>query len=204
MSLKAPAIAIIVFCAYPAALWAQGGFDPTLTSRPGGVSPVVYQRLDAEQANGNSGAGPKLLPPDPVRSVDTSAPLPLKPRAAAMTGEDGKRPGGYQSLVTVGSSLAVVLGVFVLIVWLMRRASPNGLAALPPETFELLGRGSLGNRQYVHLLRCGNKVLLVSIAANGAGVSTLTEISDQDEVERLVSLCRHRSIGAGEREDRNA
>ena len=55
-----------------------------------------------------------------------------------------------------------MLGIFFLVVWLLRRASPRGPAALPGEAFEVLGRAPLANRQQAHLLRCGNKLLLVS------------------------------------------
>ena len=100
-----------------------------------------------------------------------------------------------QSPAVVGGSLAVVLGVFFLIVWALRRASPNGFATLPGEAFEVLGRAALSNRQRVHLLRCGNKLLLVSVTATGA--ETLTEITDPVEVDRLANLCRQaRSNGA--------
>jgi len=52
----------------------------------------------------------------------------------------------------------------------------------------VLGRAPLANRQQAHLLRCGNKLLLVS--AGTAGTEPLTEITDPAEVERLTELCR--------------
>ena len=91
-------------------------------------------------------------------------------------------------MVTVAGSLGVVLGIFLLIAWLFRRAAPQGLTRLPNEAFEVLGRAPLAGRQNVHLLRCGNKLLLVSITP--AGTETLTEITDPQEVDRLAGLCR--------------
>ena len=73
-------------------------------------------------------------------------------------------------------------------VWLLRRASPPGAGLLPAEAFEVLGRAPLANRQQAHLLRCGNKLLLVS--ASAAGTEPLAEITDPAEVDRLTSLCR--------------
>ncbi len=116
--------------------------------------------------------------------------MPLRPHATGTNAEDGKRPDGLQSLLTIGGSLAIVLAAFMLVVWLLRRASPGTLAPLPPDVFETLGRAALANRQPVHLLRCGKKLLLVVSGPAGAGASTLTEITDPDEVERLVALCR--------------
>ena len=113
------------------------------------------------------------------------------PRDSKGGTETGKRPDGMSSLVTLGGSLAMVLGLFLLTMWLLRRASPNATAALPMEVFEVLGRAPLAGRQQAHLLRCGNKLLLVSVAAAGSGATTLGEITDPAEVARLADLCRH-------------
>jgi flagellar biogenesis protein FliO len=98
------------------------------------------------------------------------------------------KPTGLPSMATVLGSLGVVLGIFLLIAWLMRRAAPQGLTRLPSEAFEVLGRAPLFGRQNVHLIRCGNKLLLVSVTP--AGTETLTEIIDPQEVDRLAGLCR--------------
>jgi flagellar biogenesis protein FliO len=70
----------------------------------------------------------------------------------------------------------------------MRRAAPRGARPLPPEVFEVLGTAPLAGRQHVHLLRCGRRLLLVSVAPEGA--ETLAEICDPDEVAHLAGLCR--------------
>jgi flagellar protein FliO/FliZ len=129
-------------------------------------------------------------------SADAAPASPaLKPRNPANRSEPGKRPDGLSSATTVAGSLALVLGVFFLVVWALRRASPSSSVVLPAEVFEVLGRAPLANRQQAHLLRCGNKLLLVSVGATDA--KTLTEITDPDEVDRLADLCRQaRSGGA--------
>ena len=138
-------------------------------------------------------------------------PPQLKPHNPTNHTETGKRPDGLSSATTVAGSLALVLGLFFLVVWAIRRASPNASTALPTEVFEVLGRAPLANRQQAIMLRCGNKLLLVS--AGVADTKTLTEISDPAEVDRLVSLCRQgRSGGAAaafrqvfrQKEDRDA
>jgi flagellar biogenesis protein FliO len=91
-------------------------------------------------------------------------------------------------LLTIGSSLAVVLGLFFLFAWTMRRGSPGGSAVLPGEVVEVLGRAPLTHRQQLHLLRCGRKLVLVNVCAEG--VETLTEITEPEEVDRLLGLCR--------------
>ena len=121
----------------------------------------------------------------------TSLAVLRQPNIRGYHSETSKLPGGLSSFTTVGGSLAVVLGIFLLIVWVLRRASPGGAGILPAEAFEMLGRAPLANHQQVHLLRCGNKLLLVAVAAAGAAPrKTLTEITDPAEVDRLAGLCR--------------
>jgi len=92
------------------------------------------------------------------------------------------------SLFTGLASLAVVLGLFFAVAWAMRRGMPAGTAALPRQAVEVLGRTTLAGRQYAHLVRCGNKILLVYLAPGVA--KTLTEITDPAEVDRLAGICR--------------
>ena len=97
-------------------------------------------------------------------------------------------PTPASALTTVGGSLAAVLGLFLVIAWCSRRFTPGGSAILPKEAVELLGRTSLAARQQAHLVRIGNKLLLVAISP--AGAETLTEITAPTEVEHLTALCR--------------
>lgn len=116
--------------------------------------------------------------------------LPLGPRASPPQSQvaPAKRSEGAASALTVAGSLAVVLGLFFLVAWLMRRAAPRGSLPLPVEVVEVLGRAPLAARQQVYLVRVGAKLLLVSVTPDGA--ETLTEIDDPDEVARLAGLCR--------------
>jgi flagellar biogenesis protein FliO len=113
---------------------------------------------------------------------------PLTPQNAAGRAGTNRDPGGLCSALTVGGSLAAVLAGFFVVAWALRRASPRGFGVLPAEAFEVLGRAPLANRQQAQLLRCGNKLLLVAVGAEGA--ETLTEITDPAEVERLAAVCR--------------
>lgn len=157
----------------------------------------------------NAGYAPANMPADDVsgRSMSLSgsaAPVSLSPPGklpkvplsppgrSDRNGADG--PGGVTSLVTAIGSLGLVLGVFFLIAWGMRRARPAGMTALPGEVFEVLGRAPMANRQQVHLLRCGNKLLLVCVTPTGT--ETLTEIVDPMEVDRLAGLCRQSQPGS--------
>ncbi|MBI85606.1 MAG: hypothetical protein CMJ81_20625 [Planctomycetaceae bacterium] len=96
-------------------------------------------------------------------------------------------PSSLQSLLTVLSSLAIVLSLFFLVIWVSRRGTSKGLGKLPRDVIEILGQTTLTARQPMHLIRIGNKLLLVVTTPDGA--KTLTEISDAEEVERIRAIC---------------
>lgn len=115
--------------------------------------------------------------------------LPL-PSARSSTSA-GERPSSgphtFGAIVTVIVSLSIVLGLFGACAWLMRRGLPNTGRTLPADAVSVLGRAPLAGRQQMHLIRFGNKMLLVCVSP--AGVDSLGEISDPAEIDRLAALC---------------
>ncbi|MBC8876787.1 MAG: flagellar biosynthetic protein FliO [Planctomycetes bacterium] len=152
------------------------------------------------------GASPARLPIQFVRSAEPAqethatspadGPLPLEPPSDRRSNEGRSRlpksPAG--AATTVITSLAVVLGLFALIIWFARRVGPKGNAALPGDVVETLGRAHLSGRQEMHLVRVGNKLLLLSVTPTGA--ETLTEITDPAEIDRLAGICRQNQPGS--------
>ena len=136
---------------------------------------------------------------EPLRPAQTGAPAktlgqvadPRRPIPLAAPSNEGSSPlrtDKLPGLATGAASLGIVLGLFLLVVWVARRGMPNQGAMLPSEALEVLGRAPLVGRQHVHLVRAGNKLLFVCLTPTGA--QTLTEITDPLEVERLVALCQ--------------
>lgn len=171
---------------------------------PGGIHPptaVVYSS-GVEQA----GQPPNQLAvyDAPLPSADANSPINLPPRRETSltdlappgkgTSSRDMYKGVSSSLVTVLGSLAIVLGLFFLVVWLMRRGMPKAARILPTEAVEVLGRAPLPGKQQMHLVRCGPKILLLSVSATGA--ETLTEITDPDEVARMIALCYRSQPGS--------
>ena len=117
--------------------------------------------------------------------------VPLAPKSEP---KPGLRSSEMSPFITGAASLGIVLGLFLMVAWAVRRGMPRNAALLPREAVEILGRAPLVGRQQVHLVRCGNKVLLLSVSA--ASVETLTEITDRAEVERLGEICRQAGGGA--------
>lgn len=155
---------------------------------------------------------PPPLPPQPIHLVsgaermapqstpgiasEAHAPLRLAPRERSSAGAI-ERPAATTPLDAVGSvggSLAVVLGLFLAVVWFSRKLSPAGSLPLPKEAVELLGRAPLGPRQQMQLVRLGNKLVLLSVSTTGA--ESLAEVTDAAEVERLSAICRRQQPGS--------
>lgn len=121
--------------------------------------------------------------------ADSAATSPaLTPSSRAERDDAARKSGGFGSALTVFGSLALVIGVFLVAMWLLRRASPNMTAALPAEAFEVLGRAPLANQQHVRLVRCGTRLLLLAVSPSGT--DTLAEFTDPAEVDHLVGLCQ--------------
>jgi len=137
-----------------------------------------YVETNALQPSGNSGA-------EPQHRADADPPLALPPPRALSTGETSR--GAMPSMATLIGSLGVVVALFLFAIWLLKLSMPKGANLLPREAVEVLGRTPLTGRLQAHLVRCGNKILLVSVTPTGA--ETLTEITDPIEVDRLAGIC---------------
>jgi len=187
-----------------AARWPQRAPLPEGTVAPSPVQPAAYQAaaesssrvLPAAPASATGGAvgAPSSAAPSAAGSGGLALPPPTRhaDASSAARGEAGsqRKTSGHTatSLVTIGTSLTLVLGLFLLVAWIMRKATPGQAVLLPKEVVEVLGRAPLAGRQQLHLLRCGNKLLLVSVMPGG--VESLTEITEPMEVDRLCGLCR--------------
>lgn len=116
-------------------------------------------------------------------------PLRRDPGSAKTTGPDTRAPltSAMPDLATVAASLSLVLALFFVVAWMMKKSLPKSASALPRDVVQVLGRTQLAGKQFAHLVRCGNKLLLVNVTAGGA--ETLTEITDPLEVDRLVGIC---------------
>ena len=143
------------------------------------LAPVTFnQPVDTgSEAPTDSRQPLRLAPPDEKRPL--KRPVPQTPTGA---------------LTTVIASLAVVLGLFFVVVWFTRRAFPKAAATLPTEVVEVMGRAALAGRQHLEVVRFGNKLLLVSVGPQGA--TTLSEISEPEEFERVAGLCREGQPGS--------
>jgi flagellar protein FliO/FliZ len=92
-----------------------------------------------------------------------------------------------KSFSTAGMGLAIVITLFVVTAWLLRRGPAKPTGVLPAEAFSVLGRAPLTAQSFAQLLRLGNKLVLVAVTPDGA--QTLAEVTDPAEVDRIAGLC---------------
>jgi flagellar biogenesis protein FliO len=97
-------------------------------------------------------------------------------------------------LMTMGGALLLVIGLFLVFAWMMRRTSTRTGGMLPQGVVEVLGHQTIAGRQQVHLLRIGKRLLLVSVMPDS--METLTEITDPMEVDRIAGICRQSGSGS--------
>lgn len=168
---------------------------PNLQAPP---TAAPYDGATVPAAFNNPVNNPVTAPPAAV-TPPSREPLPLSPPEArsasklplpkiAGDGSTASRAPGGSSTSTVLIALAVVLGLFLGLVALLRRGMPNQTRTLPAEAVELLGRIALPGRRQGHLIRVGNKITLVSFANNET--RPLIEITDPLEIDRLAGLCK--------------
>lgn len=171
--------------------WSWGASAPA-TNPPR----LLRARYQSPEIKPGPNGGSSNVPPAPVERVGATRPIPLSRRSSDSSSTLGGLSGGDRAqLVNAAMSLGIVLGLFLLVMWAVRRGMPKGSGLLPSEAVEVLGRTSLAGRQQVHLVRCGNKIVLLSVTPTG--IRTLTEISDPAEVDRLHSVCQPPSPPAG-------
>jgi flagellar biogenesis protein FliO len=153
------------------------------------VEHAVYQNTAERRTSDDKGAAAQANRGD-------SLPLAGQIRDAGgdkTTAHAGRReppptPSSGPALFSMLGSLAIVLGLFFGLIWLMRRGMPKGTRLLSSEVVEVLGRAPLAARQQMHVVRFGNKLLLISLAPGGA--ETLSEITEPAEVDRLSGICQ--------------
>jgi flagellar biogenesis protein FliO len=154
----------------PRPLAPQDAAPRPLASAPRGAEGFPGKQVSAESTESK-------IPPQPI---------PLSREGVAPSSPLG--PGDLPPLASTAASLGIVLGLFLLVAWAVRRGMPKGAGLLPSDAVEVLGRAPLIGRQPAYLVRCGNKIVLVTVTPSGT--QTLAEISDPAEVDRLQTLCQ--------------
>ncbi len=133
------------------------------------MAPLSAAQVAVQTANNRRDSGLRLPPPSEKNSQPES------------------RGGTLQMLVSVGSSLLLVIGLFLGLAWCYRKTMNNSMGGVPKSVVSVLGRTQLAPRQQLMLVRFGSKLVLVSVIQGEA--RTISEITDPLEVDQLAGLC---------------
>jgi flagellar biogenesis protein FliO len=156
------------------------------------IAPATYEAPAQQQYMRQAEVGVDRSAGEPP-VVRQPTPVPLRrPETLTEAARQSQDKKGNSTFTVIGS-LGLVLGLFFAVTWIFRRGMPGGMFLLPREALEVLGKAALGSRQQVQLIRVGHKLLLVAITP--AGVQTLTEITDPNEIERLTRICNRTAPG---------
>jgi len=166
--------------------------ESTDRAGPPAILPVQFHRVDTPPADVSR--EPALGADETVKRSRHTIPLSPPGHRIKENPQPAVPPTPARSILTILSSLAIVLGLFFVVVWLSRRGVVRAAGLLPKQVVENLGRAPLAGRQQMQLLRVGNKLVLVSVTPTGA--ETLTEVTDPDEVQRLCGLCEAQRPGS--------
>lgn len=161
---------------------AAGSAQPLLESSH---SPLAVRPVSNAYAATADSVTEKLDP------LDERLPGPRGGGKANATSSLPSLPGGGSRLMQTGIALAIVLALLFAMVWLMKRATPKSMQALPLETIEVLGNAPLTAKQHLRLIRLGNRLLLLSVSESTS--HTLAEVTEVSEVQRLLALCQSKS-----------
>lgn len=164
-----------------------------LTTTPLASAAQTILEFDSKQKNASPQLSAQPTPIPPAR--DARLLRPPAPTADATNSAETDRVTRVpnlalpkmESMATAGAGLGIVLGLFLLCMWLLRKSGPKPTSHLPSEAVSVLGRVPLAARNFAHLLQVGNKLVLVAITPEG--VSPITEVTDPHEVSHLLGLC---------------
>jgi flagellar protein FliO/FliZ len=117
------------------------------------------------------------------------------PSAKASPTADRSSSGStLKMMLSVGSSLLIVIGLFLGVAWFARKTMNATFGGLPKQVVSILGRTPLAPRQQLVLVRFGSKLVLVSMIQGEA--RTISEITDPLEVDQLAGLCESSQPGS--------
>lgn len=173
---------------------AQTGSHQILGRSPSSLSVEAMDRgaNDPTVTSGYQVSGNQAAPTDARQLPSASFPtLTGRQTASDGTGVEKEADSGVMTgpAVTVTSSLALVLGLFAGLIWLTRKFGTRSLSSgsIPTEVMQSLGSTALDARTRVTMLRCGNRIFVVS--QSPTGVQPIGEITNPDEVRELTASC---------------
>lgn len=125
---------------------------------------------------------------DPVvfpENQNTSRAISPPSQQAEKSKEDSHAQTG--SFVTTLGALGLILMIFLGLVQMWKKRSPQSFRKLPEDIWQELGSTRLDHRYQVRLIRIGSRILV--LAQSDTNLHALSEITNAEEVANLVAQC---------------
>ncbi len=193
-------VAAFVFLSCDSMLSAQQEFEQSFDAQDTSsvhedthVAPADFQPMEIPQDGSVNEAGPESLASDIPAVEDFTVSDEIFAELVEAENSDSSFLAGVSGqfadldLAKMLGSLAIVLGGYFGIVWLLRKINPTSSRGLPVEVVEVLGATPFGPKKHLQVIRLGSKLLLLINSAEGSQL--IGEVSDPQEVEYLASLC---------------
>ena len=153
--------------------------------------PLLPEDWKPEEANPTAEAlagDASTKPPSRRRLGSSSTPAPsTRPRLTGLLDEMTSWRAPQGSVTTAASGLALVIGLVMISAWVAKKSLPRSAQPLPSDAAEVLGRLRLNGKQTAQLVRLGRKLVLIHVTPTGA--ETITELTDEADVERVLAAC---------------
>jgi flagellar biogenesis protein FliO len=91
------------------------------------------------------------------------------------------------SFATTLGALGLILMIFLGLVQMWKKRSPQSFRKLPEDVWQELGSTRLDHRYQVRLVRVGSRILV--LGQSDTNLQTLSEITASEEVANLVAQC---------------
>ena len=133
---------------------------------------------------------PAQTAPSSTTNQDEPASRTITPRGIGgkdSSSESSSSPMG-RSVGTSIAALGAILLLFLGLVQIWRRYSPQASNSLPDSAWQMLGTAPLDQKHNLMIVRVGSRLLV--LGQSEQGLQTLSEITGGDEVAQMMTICQ--------------
>jgi flagellar biogenesis protein FliO len=112
---------------------------------------------------------------------------PISPPSEQAENSKSDAPARTGSFVTTLGALGLILMIFLGLVQMWKKRSPQSFRKLPEDVWQELGTTRLDHRYQVRLIRVGSRILV--LGQSDTNLQTLSEITEPEEVANLIAQC---------------
>ncbi|GEM_PF-5119925 len=192
---------VVGFALYVAvAVWANAADDANTPARPAITArPVQSQTVTMHGPTVTAPLAPAVAAVEAAESFESqpinfpsnahaNANAANNPNRAPRSSQVRGASFSFGSLVSLLAVVCVACGLFIGVLYLVKRFLPGHKQLFSHPAMEVLGRTHLDQKRYVSLLRVGKRVLVVGVSQDE--IHSLSEITDEEEITAILEVAR--------------